>query len=108
MVQVLYIFFDVKGILLVIVRKQVVLLMLCYIKLIGEEWSYSPKLHNALTTIHDCNLVLTHKLFSGLLIIQTVGLARPPRVRGIIKVNGFFTQNFCQLFERGLFLPTEE
>ena len=34
------------------------------IKLIGKERSYSPKLHNTLATIHDCNLVLTHKLFT--------------------------------------------
>ena len=38
--------------------------MLGYIKLIGEEWSYSPKLHNALAAVHDRNLVLTHKLFA--------------------------------------------
>ena len=64
MVQVLYLLFDVKGILLVIVGKQVILLMLGYIKLIGEERSYSPKLHNALAAIHDRNLVLTHQLFA--------------------------------------------
>ena len=97
-VKVLHIFFDVKGVLLVIVRKQMVLLMLGYIKLIGEEWSYSPKLHNALAAVHDRNLVLTHKLLSGLLVIQSVGLACTPRIRGIVKVNRFFTQNLRHLF----------
>lgn len=34
------------------------------VKLIGEERSYPSKLHDALPSVHDCNLILAHKLFA--------------------------------------------
>ena len=40
--------------------------MLCNVKLIGEEWSYPSKLHDALSPVHDCNLILAHQLFATL------------------------------------------
>ena len=40
--------------------------MLCNVKLIGEEWSNPSKLHDALPSVHDCNLILAHKLFDTL------------------------------------------
>ena len=73
-------------------------LMFGNVKLIGEERSYPSKLHDALPSVQDCNLILAHKLFSGLLVIKPVGLRRTPCVRGIVKVNRFFTQNFRHLF----------
>ena len=36
------------------------------VKLIGEEWSYPSKLHDALAPVHDRNLILAHKLFATL------------------------------------------
>lgn len=38
--------------------------MLRNVKLIGEEWSYPSKLHDALAPVHDRNLILAHKLFA--------------------------------------------
>ena len=40
--------------------------MLRNIKLIGEERSYPSKLHDALPSVHDCNLILAHKLYATL------------------------------------------
>ena len=64
--QVLYIFFDVKGVLFIIVGQKAVLPVLRNVKLIGEKRSSPSKLHDALTPIHDCNLILAHKLFATL------------------------------------------
>ncbi len=36
------------------------------VKLIGEERSYPSKLHDALPSVHDCNLILAHKLYATL------------------------------------------
>ena len=50
-------------------------------------WILSARaLHDALPSVHDRNLILAHQLFSGLLIVQTVGLRCTPCVRGIVKV----------------------
>ena len=40
--------------------------MLRDVKLIGEERSYPSKLHDALSSVHDCNLILAHKLYATL------------------------------------------
>jgi len=40
--------------------------MLRYIKLVREKRSHSPKLHDTLAAIHDCNLVLAHQFFATL------------------------------------------
>ena len=40
--------------------------MLRNIKLIGEERSYPSKLHDALPSVHDRNLVLAHQLYATL------------------------------------------
>ena len=96
--QMLHIVLNVKGIFRVKIGQLFVPLVLCYIKLISEKRSHTPKLHDTFSAIHDRYLLLTHKLFSGLLIIQTIGLARTSCIRGIIKVNRFFTQYFRQLF----------
>ena len=40
--------------------------MLRDVKLIGEERSYPSKLHDALSPVHDCNLILAHKLYATL------------------------------------------
>ena len=38
--------------------------MLRYIKLVREKRSHSPKLHDTLAAIHDCNLILAHQFFA--------------------------------------------
>ncbi len=40
--------------------------MLRDVKLIGEERSYPSKLHDALPSVHDCNLILAHQLYATL------------------------------------------
>ena len=40
--------------------------MLCNVKLIGEEWSNPSKLHDALPSVHDCNLILAHQFYATL------------------------------------------
>ena len=94
-VQMFHILFHIKGIFLVIIGQLFVPLVLRYIEFIREKWSDTSKLHNTFPAIHDSNLILAHQFLSGLLVIQTVGLARPPRIRGVVQVNGFFPQYLC-------------
>ena len=40
--------------------------MLGDVKLIGEEWSNPSKLHDALPSVHDRNLILAHQFYATL------------------------------------------
>ena len=56
--------FNVKGVFLVGVGKVLVAGMLRYIKLVAEKRPHSPKLQDALASVHHRDLVLGHQLFA--------------------------------------------
>lgn len=61
---VLSVFFDVKGVPLVIVGELPVLWMLRNVVFVTEKRSHASKLQNTLGSVHDGDLILRHQFFA--------------------------------------------
>ena len=55
---------DVKSVFLIIIRRVLVVRVLCKVILIGKEWSHPSKLQDTLAAIHDSNFVSRQQVFS--------------------------------------------
>ena len=98
----------VQFVSLVIVGCVFVIGMLCDVVLIREERSDTAKLQDALTAIHDCQFILTHKIFTQLLIIQAVGNFPAPAFTGVVGVDGFLAQRRGQFLQGCWLLAAQE
>ena len=60
----LHLFFDVKSVFLVVIRKVLVPGMLRDVVLVGEKRPDGTELRDTLATVHDSDLVLRHRLLA--------------------------------------------
>ena len=79
----------VQGVFLVKVGCIFVIGMLGDVVLVGQERANTPQLQDTLAAVHDCQLILAHKLPAQLLVIQTVGGL------GIFSFSGFVLAAVC-------------
>ena len=101
-------FFNVKGVLFVIIRQIFIVRVLGNIVLVGEKRPDAAYLQKTLAAVHDGQFINGHQILTQLLIILTVGFLGALRDAGIIHVDGLFPQQRVPAFQRGFFLSSEE
>lgn len=75
--------FNVKFIFGVCIRQVFVILVLCDIKLIGQKRPHAAKLQDALGAVQYGKLIHGSKVFSELLVVETVRDLAPSAFTGI-------------------------
>ena len=100
--------FNVKEVLLVVVAGQLVIGMLGQVVLIREERPHTPQLQDALSAIHDGQLIPAHEFVTRLLVRCAVAGTVAASVRCVVNVDCLFPKRGCQLFESGIFRAAEE
>ena len=73
-----------QFVFLVIVGCVLVVGMLGDVIFVRQEWSDTTKLQYALATVHNGQLVLAHKVFAQLLIVEAVGSFPAPALSGVV------------------------
>ena len=100
--------FNVKEVLLVVVAGQLVIGMLGQVVLIREERPHTPQMQDALSAIHDGQLIPAHEFVTRLLVRCAVAGTVAASVRCVVNVDCLFPKRGCQLFESGIFRAAEE
>ena len=92
--------FNIKFIFGVCVRQVSVILVLRDIEFIGQKRPHAAKLQDALGAVQYGKLIHGGKVFSELLVVETVRDLAPSAFTGIEGVDGLFPQCLIQLLQR--------
>ena len=104
----LQVFLHIEGVVLIEIRCEFIVGVLCDVVLVRQERPDAAKLEDALAAIQDSKLIYAHKLFAELLIVKAVRYLAAPALTGVEGVDCLFAQRGCQLLERCRFLAAEE
>ena len=99
---------DVKSVFLIIIRRVLVVRVLCKVILIGKEWSHPSKLQDTLAAIHDSNFVSRQQVFAELLVVHAVARAVASGIRSVKGINGFLAQGLRKFLQCGRLRSAEE
>ena len=104
----LQVFLHIEGVVLIEIRCEFIVGVLCDVVLVRQERPDAAKLENALAAVQYGQLVNAHQLFAELLIVEAVRYLATPALAGIECVDCLFAQGSCQFFECGGFLAAEK
>lgn len=97
-----------EFICLVIVRQLFVSGMFGDVIFIGEEWPDTTHLKDALSSVHDCKLVLAHQFLSSFLVVHSIAAAGATGIAGVVEINGLLAEHSRHLFQCAGFFAAQE